>query len=589
MKKFKVLLYTAGLLSLASCKQDLLDTLSYTQQSDETMWTTDNLTDQGMAGVYAALRLGIDQSSASGNELYQFDRYGVGGMVRDADGLQVGTITPSSSMFSNNWKYFYDGIQRANGAIVNIPLKSPSADDKKARYVAEAKFLRAYFYLRLNQLWHGVPVYLKPFTADEATKGRETEDSVWRVVINDLSDCINEPNLPAKYGKGNANYGHITKGAAYALRGKAYLYTKNYPAAAADFAKVEAAGYTLFNGDYKALFKEANEQSDEMIFSLQNIAVSNFGSTTQFFCGNRSSFGSCWNTYLVSPVVVDLYENADGSRFDWNKIIPGYSSKAVKQREVYFFRDGLTTAEINAATARGLDMSVYLPVGNEARIKAAYANRDPRLAANVITPYADYLGVNGSANQSYVSRWPFRSNTTPVWDVATDTKAYFYYLHRKFVYEGATETINRAYGPTDFPVIRYADVLLMWAEAINEQGFNQQALDLVNKVRARVNMPALQNTDAGKPTYVADQASMRERIRNERRVEFVNEGINYFDELRWKTWKEKTFGAGAGIQQVWGANVVNYSWKGDYIYAWPIPQAEIERNQNLKQNDGWIN
>jgi len=589
MKKFKLLIYTAGILSLASCKRNLLDTLSYTQQSDETMWTTDNLTDQGMAGVYAALRLGIDQSGASGNELYQLDRYGVTGMTRDADGLQVGTITPSSSMFSNNWRYFYDGIQRANGAIVNIPLKSPSAEDKKARYVAEAKFLRAYFYFRLNQLWHGVPVYLKPFSADEATKGRETEDSVWRVVINDLTDCINEPNLPAKYSKGNANYGHITKGAAYALRGKAYLYTKNYPAAAADFAKVEAAGYTLFNGDYKALFKEANEQSDEMIFSLQNIAVSNFGSTTQFFCGNRSSFGSCWNTYLVSPVVVDMYENADGSRFDWNKIIPGYTTMPVKQREVYFFRDGLTTAEINAASARGLDMSVYLPAGNEARIKSAYSNRDPRLAANVITPYSDYLGVNGSANQSYVSRWPFRSNTTPVWDVATDTKAYFYYLHRKFVYEGATETINRAYGPTDFPIIRFADVLLMWAEAINEQGFSQQALDLVNKVRARVKMPPLQNTDASKPTYVADQAAMRERIRNERRVEFVNEGINYFDELRWKTWKEKTFAPGAGIQQVWGANVVNYSWKGDYIYQWAIPQAEIERNPNLKQNEGWIN
>ncbi len=589
MKKFRILIYAAGLLSLASCKKNLLDTTSYTQEGDSQMWTTDNLTDQGMAGVYAALRLNIDASSASGNELYQLDRYGVTGMTRDADALQTGTITPSSSMFSDNWKQLYDGIQRANNAIVNIPLKSPSADAKKARYIAESKFLRAYFYMRLNQLWHGVPVYLKPFSADEATKGRETEDSVWRVVVNDLTDAINETNLPVKYSKGNADYGHITKGAAYALRGKAYLYMKNYPAAIADFAQVQAAGYTLFNGDYKLLFKEANEQSDEMIFSIQNIAVQNFGSTTQFFCGNRSSFGSCWNTYLVSPVVVDLYENADGSKFDWNQVIPGFSSLTVAQREVYFFRDGLTTSEISSASARGLDMTKYLPSGNEARIKAAYANRDPRLGANVITPYAEYLGVNGSANQIYVSRWPFRSNTTPTWDLATDTKAYYYYLHRKFVYEGATETINRAYGPTDFPVIRFADVLLMWAEALNEQSFNQQSLDLVNKVRARVGMPALQNTDASKPTYVADQTAMRERIRNERRVEFVNEGINFFDELRWKTWKEKTFAPGAGIQQIWGGNVVNYSWKGDYIYSWPIPQSEIERNPNLIQNPGWIN
>ncbi|MGN7819961.1 RagB/SusD family nutrient uptake outer membrane protein [Chitinophaga sp. 22536] len=589
MKKFRILIYGTALLSLAACKKNLLDTVSYTQESDAQMWTTDNLTDQGMAGVYAALRLNIDQGSASGNELYQFDRYGVGGMVRDADALQVGTITPSNGMFSSNWKQFYDGIQRANNAIFNIPLKSPSAADKKAKYIAESKFLRAYFYSRLNQLWHGVPVYLTPFTADDATKGRETEDSVWKVVVNDLTDCINEPNLPLKYGKGNASYGHITKGAAYALRGKAYLYTRNWAAAAADFAKVQEAGYTLFTGDYKALFKEANEQSDEMIFSIQNIAVNNYGSTTQFFCGNRSSFGSCWNTYLVSPVVVDMYEKADGSKFDWNTVIPGFTSLPASQREVYFFRDGLTAAEIAAASSRGLDMSKYLPAGNEARIKAAYANRDPRLTANVITPYSEYMGVNGSANQLYVSRWPFRSNNTPVWDLATDTKAYFYYLHRKFVYEGATETINRAYGPTDFPVIRFADVLLMWAEALNEQGFSQQSLDLVNRVRARVGMPALQSADVTKPTYVGDQTAMRERIRNERRVEFVNEGINYFDELRWKTWREKTFAAGAGIQQIWGGNVVNYSWKGDYIYYWAIPQSEIERNSNLVQNPGWIN
>ncbi len=90
---------------------------------------------------------------------------------------------------------------------------------------------------------------------------------------------------------------------------------------------------------------------------------------------------SCWNTYLVSPNGVDLFENLDGSPFNWDNIIPGYNAMAPAKREVFFFRDNLTAAEITAATARGLDMSLYLPVGNEARIKAAYANRDPRLQA----------------------------------------------------------------------------------------------------------------------------------------------------------------------------------------------------------------
>ncbi|MEO6932252.1 MAG: RagB/SusD family nutrient uptake outer membrane protein, partial [Chitinophagaceae bacterium] len=271
---------------------------------------------------------------------------------------------------------------------MNIALKSPSSTQKKAKYIAECKFLRAYYYSRLNQLFKGVPLYLEPATTLTATKGRETEDKVWDQVIQDLSDAIAEPNLPLK---NNTPYGHITKGAAYALRGKAYMYKQQWANAIADFQKVKDAGYKLFAGSYASMNTTANEQSDEMIFSLQNSNQSGgFGSTTQFYCGTRSSFGSSWNSFLVSPNLVDLYENIDGTPFDWNSIIPGYSSLAAAKREVFFLRDGLTAAEITAAQTRGLDMSLYLPSGNEARIKKAYENRDPRLNATVIVPYSTY-------------------------------------------------------------------------------------------------------------------------------------------------------------------------------------------------------
>lgn len=585
MKKL-IIIIAAAAIGFSSCKKGLLDTTPYGSLSTASMWLSDNLTEQGVNGIYNALRLGQGTGGATGLEIYEYDRFAYTGQTRDAQAMLQGTITPGNGLFSSNWQNFYEGIIRANDAIANIPLKSPSSEERKGRFVAEAKFLRAYFYFRLNQVWKGVPVYLEPAKYNEFTKPRSTEQEVWNVIIKDLTDCINEPALPLKYASGSTSYGRVTKGAAYALRGKAYLYTQKWAEAAADFNEVKNAGFALY-ANYNQLFKEANEKSDEMIFSLQNIGVAGLGSTTQFYCGTRSSFGSCWNTYLVSPNLVDLFENADGTPFNWEDVIPGYNAMTPVARQVYFLRDNLTTAEINAASARGADMSKYLPVGNEDRIRTAYQNRDPRLTANVITPYSAYNGVLGANNHTVFSRFPYRTDNAPTADLRTDTQTFFYYLYRKFVGEGNSELLNRAYGPIDLPLIRYADVLLMWAEALNEMDDVPGAISKVNEVRARAGMPALQQADASLGTYVADKAAMTQRIRNERRVEFPNEGINYFDELRWQTWKNTVFGAGNGTQQVWGQNTHVYNWPGDYLYTWPIPQVEIERNPSLTQNPGW--
>lgn len=569
--------------SLGSCRNDLLDTTPYGSISSGNMWSSDNLTDLGVSGVYNALRLGIQNGGASDRELYQMDGLGFTSYTRGGNDLINGTSNTSGGRFSNTWRELYEGVHRANDAIANITTKSPSAADKKARLIAECKFLRAYFYLRLNQLYKGVPVYLEPVTVTEMNRARETEAAVWDVVVKDLTDAINEPNLPVKYAAKATGYGRITKGAAYALRGKAYLYQKKYAEAAADFAKVKDAGFKLF-ADYTKLFKEVNEQSDEMIFSIQNTGIDTYGSTTQWYCGTRSSFGSCWNNYYVSNQVVDLYENKDGSKFSWDAVIPGYSSMPADKREVFFYRNNLTAAEISTGRSKGLDMNLYLPTGNEERVAKAYQNRDPRLLANVIVPYATYLGrPQNGADQVYTNRWPSRSETPPTLDLFTDSRSQLFYLHRKFVYEGSTELLNRQFGPIDFPLIRYADVLLMWAEALNEQGKTAEAVALVNEVRARAGI-ALLNSSAA--TTVSGQSDLRERIRNERRVEFVNEGISYFDELRWGTLKEKVFAQGSGINQIWGSVVVPYTWK-DNITTWPIPQTEIEMNPKLTQNPGW--
>ncbi len=585
MKTIKIILilFTVGFFT--GCQSDLLDTTPYDSIGSEEMWKSESLSDLGVLGVYNTLR----QDYVGLNRWY-FDQDGFVGMNRGATALTNGNITSSDGLFVNYWKQNYEGIHRANDAIKNLQEKAPLTPEKKGRLVAEVKFLRALFYFNLNQVFKGVPVYLEPVTLSEANKGRETEAKVWDVIVKDLTDCINEANLPNIYAKGNSNVGRATKAAAYALRGKAYLYMKDYAKAEADLRKVGELGPSLYQGDYKMLFKVANEQHPEMIFSVQNIGMAGLGSVTQFYCGSRVSFGSCWNSYLPHPDFVESFEKKDGSPFNWDDYLPGYNSMTPAQRTVFFLRDGLTAAEIASFKSKGADMDKYLPTGNEERLRKAYEDRDPRLMVQVITPYSTYVGANGSNPYTYTLRWPYRGfDTSAPFDVRTDTNSMFYYLWRKWVYEGASETPARDYGPIDQPLIRYADVVLMLAEAITEQRYSDEAITLVNSVRTRVGAPALQDTDASKPTYVSGQANLRERIRNERRWELALEGINLFDEMRWGTWKDKKFYPGNGIKQVWGTITSPYSWRGDYLYNWAIPQTEVEMNKNLVQNPGWIN
>ena len=580
MKLLKTIcLIGASAVVLTGCRGDLMDLNPYNAISSGTMWTSENLADQGVVGIYNVLR-----SSQVGYNLYDFDSYGVSTAPRGNNNILRGTITATDGLFSNYWKIHYEGISRANDAIANLP-NAPLDDSKRNRLIAEAKTLRAFFYYRLNMVFKGVPLYLEPTELDDFTKARDTEAAVWDQVIADLTDAINTADLPNKYAAGSGDYGRITKGAAYALRGKVYMWRNEWAAAESDFRKVGDCGYALFTGNYKDLFKEANEQCDEMIFSMQCMGQSGYGNDFSFRYGSRSTYGSCWNNYYVCTDFVESYECADGKPFDWEDYIPGYSAMEPRARGVYFLRDNMTDDQKAKMEEYGMDLSKYLNNGNEARIKAVYANRDPRLLATVITPYSEYLGANGSTDLPVTLRWPYVADINEPYDLRTDSNNEFYYLYRKFVAEGAYEIPNREYSPIDIPFIRYADVLLNLAECLNEQDRTSEAIEIVNQVRDRAGA-ALLNSNSY--TQVTGKENMRERIRNERRWEFAGEGVTFFDELRWGTWKEVKFKEGSGVKQIWGEVMSPYSWPGDHYYTWPIPVSETQMNPNLEQNDGWI-
>ena len=504
----------------------------------------------------------------------------------------TGAATPSSGLFSDIYKRFYTFIYRANDVIDNIGQVPDMSTGEKQRAIAECKFLRAFAYMRLNILYKGVPLYMNAITSPEnGNKARSSEADVWAAVLQDLTDCVNEPNLPGKYNSGDSNYGRVTKGAAYALRGQVYMWQKNWEAAVDDFNSVADCGFGLYTKagatSYKQLLKIANEQCEEMIFSVQCIKQYGYSNTRNITYGNRCTAGSMWNNYLPNPHFVESFETATGEKFNWDNYLPGYSAMKEKERVVFFLRDGLSAAEKERMAAYGADMNKYLDSGNEARIKKAYESRDPRLQMAVITPYAQYNGASSGIAHTYTLRWPYRgSDSAEPFDIRTDTNDKFYYLWRKFVPEGLEQTERDTYG-LDIPLIRYAEVLLLKAEALNEWGstHESEAIRCVNEVRRRAGHVELNNVTYP-ATKVNGQSDLRERIRNEYYWEIGGEDSMYFHELRWGTWKDKKFDNNRnGLMQMWGETTYTWYWLGDQCWSWPIPAKEMEMNSNLEQNE----
>lgn len=584
--KHSIKLLIVALITLSSC-DGFLDRYPYDQNSSSTMFSSATLAESVVTGVYSNI---IYDYNSTDRGVLNWDAFS--SVLDPQDGIVnlnytylTGTIRPENGMFSTYWKRLYEGVNRANDVINNIDRVPNMTGELKAQRIAECHFLRAYHYYRLNALWRGVPIYTQNLPPDEYTKGRSTEEEVWNFIIDECTACIDCEQIVDKYVSGNADYGRVTRGAAYALRGKAYMWLKMYAEAEADFKSVGACGYSLFAGSYADLFLEANEKCNEMIFSAQMVEESGNGNAFSNNYGNYCTTGFGKYLHFLNTRFVDSFQEVNGKPFDWDNYIEGYNNMSPQQRSVYFLRNNLNETEKNAMASAGASMDKYDAAGNEARILAAYANRDPRLAAIAITPYSSYVGGASGAEVSYVSRFPYRDFKSPSLDLKYSNNQDMLYCIRKFVTVGRQYT-NIEYNPVDVPIIRYADVLLSLAEALNEQGKWQEAITYVNMVRARAGVANL--NAAGNPfVVVSNSDELRPRIRNEKKWELACEEVLYYDELRWGTWKEDKFANGNGLMNVWGEPVYTYNWGGDNFLMWALPSSETEKNKNLIQNKDW--
>ena len=511
MKKIITILSVA--LLTASCN-DLLDVAPDNQIASENMWTTEELADKGMNGLYYPF-YATKLSSTQFRRAAGLNRQGIEalGFATDyysnnypVELLSLATKSASDFQVWYEWKFCYTIIHACNDAIANLS-KAGLSIEKYDRYQCEARFLRAWAYNRLNMLYQGVPIYLEPINNDECTRGQSSADEVWQVILDDLNYCIDNANFPNNT-LGETNYGHPSKGAAYSLRGMVYMWKKMYTEAANDFAQVEKCGYGLWSGEYADFFKYENEKNPEMIFPLQFDEETGYCDNIQQMTGARDTYDG-WTELKPSADFVDYYKNADGSDFKWSEVsgLEDWDKLTVKQREIFFCRDGLESlsSQKKAVISRvGQDIyeRYYLNSGNEARIKKAYDNRDSRLQQTVVTPYVQVNcykpNYNGDENQiGKQMRWPLKSQGTNGGDFWLDKRTSAFYCYRKYNEFEKGRLITRQRCHTDWPIIRYTDVLLQYAEALAQTNDIGGAIELVNKVRTRAHMPVLTNGGSG--------------------------------------------------------------------------------------------
>ena len=577
----KIIIYLATMLLAAMTFTGCYDLETYPgdKVNEGTFYKTGDHAHQGLMGIYGMLRL----NEAYGYQ-FCFDHMGDIAYGYNYYMMFLATYTDRDGTIQAHWQTFYDGIHRVNTFIRSVKgMRGIITDEQINEYVAEAKFLRAMFYFSLTDLFGGVPYYDESTNVNEEfmnlKQPRSSLEEVRAHILEDLDEAIKY--LPVEHAA--SEYGRATKGAAYALRGKVHLYDKEWQSAINDFEEIvynksNNYGYAL-DDDYARVFKLYNgAKSPETVFSIQNKSGvgTEYGMQIQALMGCRGAYGSCWNNTVPSTQLVDMYEFKDGRPFNWDEIFPGYNAMTPEQRK-----------ELLSVEMDGSGTIVGLREADTAKILSAYTCRDPRLMATVIVPYSHYMGnIGRTTNVDLIFALDHNLAGNANGGTIQNNAGWVSYLYRKFVTEGdqGGAISNRLHTPFAFPLIRFADVLLMLSEAYNEAGQLDKAVTEFNKVRARVGMPGLNSGPAW--MVVSNKEQMAERIRKERAVEFAGEGLRFSDLRRW----------GYEIAHKTLNNVDAVNIYGEPIYThlfterdmlWPIPGVERERNKELTQNPGW--
>ncbi len=616
MKKIYLIIALSGVGSvLTSCNDNFVNTVPLDQLSESVVWSDPSLAEAFVTELYGGLGNGgfDEQMLASLTDEASFTHPGRG----------ITTITESRSNPADigwvngtlSWQNMYTRIRACNIALEKLKAATSFNATLVERLNGEAKFMRAYYYHQLVRYYGGVPIIDKSFSlsdTDFLSKRNTMKESIAFIVkdCDEAATLLNGKSLAA---------GRASKAAALALKSRILLYAASdlYDAATAKakssamgaMATPEILAYT--DGDRISRWRAAKDaakavldlsgfgnklnlsepasKEDGVANYMNNSLAKNGGEKELIFAryfinakqedGGRIGLFNGPNGYHNwagnAPIqnLVDDYEMMDGSKFSWSN--PDHSSKPYENRDPRFYATLL------------YDGAPWKPR------TADVASKDP---ANQIQA-GQYEVTSGSSKVPYFGL-DTRKSTVEDWN-----GSYTGYYFRKFTDPNPAIVDQNTWQQIPWPFFRYTEAVLNYVEACIELGEEAEAKAWLNKVRFRSGMPAV--TESG--------TALRDRYRNERRVEMAFEEQRYHDARRWMI-APTTLGNKVKIINVFGSlkpgksvslykydtSNYDYSYKvvemdpgkenrswADKMYFLPIHRDEMNRNKNLVQNPGY--
>lgn len=479
MKKIIYIALFSVAVLLSSCDDFLTENMKG-DYNTESLFTSETGALRAINGTYNAISF-----NSSNNMIWVFgdvasDDAVKGGNPGDQADIRLideFNVNSDNGIIGTYWQFSYEAISRANNVIAYVPGISNMDADLKTRIVGEAKFIRAFSYFNLVNIWGKVPLKLYPQnTAANINVPLSSVADIYKQIEQDLNDAI--AVLPKNYTT-DADQGRVTQGAAYGLLAKAQLYQQKWSDCLQSINKLDALGLYSLTPVYEDLFKSGSEENPEAIFAIRHLSDQNPG------------LGNILNVWFAPSIESGYYFNAPTDSY-----IEAFNEKTVEGKD------------------------------------------DPRLDASI-----------GRDGKPWINGDTFSADWSPT--------GYLVKKHDQPLSEVSAG--KKGDGNLPYIYLRYADILLMKAEAANESYNLPGATAAINQVRSRADLA---------PVIANSQGAMKDAIMLERRRELGFEFHRFFDLMRWgKTVATTALGS-------------NFVWSEPRYY-FPLPQAELDANQAL--------